>query len=205
MVVGDPLSRRRRPTANQLHLPVGRPVELRVTSADVIHSLWVPNLNGKTDLLPEKINVTWIEAQQPGIYRGQCAEYCGLQHARMGLVVVALPRDQYDSWVSARQLPSSAPTSEHLQRGRELFFESGCNNCHTLRDAPAQGQGEVGPDLTHIASRQTLGAGVLANNRGNLSGWIANAQAIKPGNLMPPSYLESEDLHALVDYLMTLR
>jgi cytochrome c oxidase subunit II len=192
-------------TANEIHIPAGEPVRLELVSADVIHSFWVPNLNGKTDLLPEKTNVSWIAAHRPGVYRGQCAEYCGLQHALMGLVVVAVSREEFDAWVAARQAPSPEPATDQLRRGREVFFQAACNNCHALRDAPARQQGERGPDLTHIGARRTLAAGTLENNRGNLSGWIANPQAIKPGNLMPPSYLESEDLHALVAYLMSLQ
>jgi len=189
-------------TANEIYIPVGEPVRLELSSADVIHSLWIPNLQGKTDMLPDKVNVTWIEADRAGTFRGQCAEYCGVQHALMRLVVVALPREEFDAWVQARQQPVVAPTEAVLQRGREVFFAADCNNCHTIADV--QATTKRGPDLTHIGTRRTLAAGVLPNNRGNLTGWISNPQAIKPGNLMPRTHLESEDLHALVEYLESL-
>jgi cytochrome c oxidase subunit II len=188
-------------TANELYIPVGEPVLLKLRSADVIHSLWIPNLNGKTDMLPDKVNLAWIAADRPGVFRGQCAEYCGVQHAWMALEVVALPREEFDEWVDARRQPVPEPDSETVQRGKEVFVEAACHNCHAVDGVF---EGRRGPDLTHIATRRTIGAGMLPNNRGNLAGWISNPQAIKPGNLMPRTFLEPEDLHALVEYLETL-
>jgi len=190
-------------TANEIHLPVGEPVRVELVSADVIHSLWVPNLQGKMDLLPDKINVTWLAAERSGVFRGQCAEYCGVQHALMGLVVVASPRAEFDQWVADRQQPEAVEETELVRRGREVFFESTCHNCHSI--AGSEAVGIRGPDLTHLASRQTLGAGLLPNNRGNLSGWISNPQALKPGNLMPHTHIESEDFQALIAYLESLK
>lgn len=189
-------------TANELYIPVGEAVRLELTSGDVIHSLWVPNLNGKTDLIPDKINVAWLRAERPGIFRGQCAEYCGVQHAWMALKVVALPREEFDAWIEQTRQPVLEPETALLLRGRQVYFEAACHNCHTIRGTAATGR--RGPDLTHIASRTTLGAGLFPNNRGNLAGWVTNPQALKPGNLMPPTYLASEDLHALIAYLESL-
>jgi cytochrome c oxidase subunit II len=190
-------------TANEIHIPVGEPVRLKLLAADVIHSLWIPNLQGKTDMIPGVTNWMWIQADRPGTYRGQCAEYCGVQHALMALVVVALPRDEFDQWVAGRLEPSGEPATDRQRRGREVFFEASCHNCHAVAGTTAEGV--RGPDLTHVGSRQTIGAGWLPNNRGNLAGWISNPQALKPGNLMPRTHLSAEDLLALVDYLETLK
>lgn len=190
-------------TANELHIPVGRPVRLELKTADVIHSFWTPNLHGKMDLLPELTNTLVLQASRPGVFRGQCAEYCGIQHAWMAFEVVALAEEDFVAWVEARQQQSPDPTEPLAARGREVFTTAGCNTCHTVRGEKAEG--EVGPDLTHIGSRRTIGAGLLPNNKGNLTGWVANPQALKPGNKMPRSYLESEDLHAVVEYLRSLQ
>ena len=190
-------------TANEIHIPVGEPVRVELVSADVIHSLWVPNLQGKMDLLPDKTNVTWLSADRAGIFRGVCAEYCGVQHAMMGLVVVALPRNEFDDWIAARRNPSIVEETETIRRGREVFFESTCHNCHAVAGSPAVGV--RGPDMTHMGSRLTIGAGLLPNNRGNLSGWISNPQSLKPGNLMPRTHIGSRDLHALIEFLESLK
>jgi cytochrome c oxidase subunit II len=189
--------------ANEIYIPVGEPVRVELISADVIHSLWVPNLQGKMDLLPEKTNVTWLSSDRAATFRGICAEYCGVQHALMGIVVVALPRDEFDQWVADRQQPPAVEETEGVRRGREVFFESTCHNCHAIAGTAAVGV--RGPDLTHIGSRQTIGAGLLPNNRGNLSGWISNPQALKPGNLMPRTHIPSEDFQALIEYLESLK
>jgi cytochrome c oxidase subunit II len=189
--------------ANELYIPVGEPVRIKLTSADVIHSFWVPNLQGKTDMIPGITNEMWIAANRPGTFRGQCAEYCGVQHALMALVVVAVPREEFDQWITSMQEPTAEPETELQRRGRAVFMEASCNNCHAVADTPAVGQ--RGPDLTHIGSRRTIGSGVLPNNRGNLAGWISNPQVLKPGNLMPRTHLEPDDLHALVAYLETLK
>lgn len=196
-------------TANEIHLPAGELVRVVLDAADVIHSFWVPNLHGKLDMIPGITNELWIQADRPGVWRGQCAEFCGVQHALMAFEVVALERDAFDAWIAARQEVPLEPDPENeiganLARGRQVFIEHGCGSCHRVRgleDAPAN----IGPDLTHIGSRRTLGAATIPNNRGGLAGWIANPQAIKPGNRMPPTYLEPPDLHALVDYLESLQ
>ncbi len=190
-------------TANEIHIPVGRPVELRETSIDVIHSLWIPQLGAKMDLLPGRQTSTMIQASQPGTYRGQCAEFCGIQHAHMDLVVVADPPAQFAQWLAAQQVIPPAPTDPHLRAGQQAFLGSACVYCHTIRGTDASGK--LGPDLTHLASRATIGAGMLANSRGNLAGWIANAQGIKPGNLMPPIQLDGNQLQAILDYLGSLK
>ena len=190
-------------TANELHVPLGQPVRIELSSADVIHSFWVPELIGKTDVIPGQTNVTWIEAAEPGIYRGECGEYCGVQHAHMDFEVVAQPTAQFQAWLSHEASPAATPSDPAAARGRNVFMSGPCSLCHTVRGTPAHGQ--VGPDLTHVASRSTIGAGTLPLTRGNLAGWIANSQALKPGNYMPTLYLTPGDLHAVVAYLETLR
>lgn len=186
-------------TANEIHIPVGEPVALELTSSDVIHSFWVPELQGKIDLLPWRTTTFWIEAERPGVFRGQCAEYCGLQHAHMALEVVALPPSEFAAWVRERQ---NAAGDAAVEAGHQIFLSAGCGSCHTVRGTDAAGK--VGPDLTHVGSRRTIGAGLLRTNYGNLSGWIANPQALKPGIKMPPTPLEPEELHLLVEYLADL-
>lgn len=188
--------------ANEIYVPVGQAVRLEMTSGDVIHSFWPPSLSGKTDLIPGQTTVHWLEVDKAGSYRAQCAEFCGLQHARMALMVIAVSSEEFAAWVSTRQTPKTLPDNPTLQRGQEAFMNEGCGECHTIRGTPAQGK--VGPDLTHIGSRSSLGAGVIANSYGSLAGWVANPQALKPGNRMPPSYVKAEDYHPLITYLMSL-
>jgi len=190
-------------TANEIHIPVGRPVRIRLVSRDVIHSFWVPRLQGKRDLIPGRVNGTWIQADAPGVYRGQCAEYCGLQHAKMGLLVIAQPPAEFAAWYAQQLRPAAPPADSIARRGQAVFSESGCAVCHTIRGTDARG--ELGPDLTHLASRRTLAAGTIPNTRGHLAGWIADPQALKPGNLMPAVPLDAADLQALLHYLETLR
>lgn len=190
-------------TANEIHVPVGEPVLLKLSSADVIHSFWAPNLAGKLDAIPGQTNRLAMQVTRPGIFRGQCAEFCGLQHALMAFVVVALPRPEFDAWLADQQRNAPAPQTPFQERGRRVFFEAACNNCHAIQGTEAQGR--IGPDLSRIGGRRSLGSGVLRNNRGNLAGWILNPQALKPGNRMPASYLPAEDLHALVAYLESLK
>ncbi len=189
-------------TANQIYIPAGEPVRLEVTSADVIHSLWIPNLNGKIDMVPGRVNPFWIQADKPGVYRGQCAEYCGIQHALMAMAVVVLEPEAFEARMAAMAQPAPPPIDEQLRLGHDVFFTAGCANCHAIRGT--QAVGDIGPDLTHLGSRLTLGAGTIPNSHGHLAGWISNPQAIKPGNLMPPSYLTPQQLHALVAYLRSL-
>lgn len=188
--------------ANELYIPAGEPVLLELKSADVVHSFWVPNLHGKRDAVPGVVNKFWLHADEPGRWRGQCAEFCGRQHALMAFEVVALARDDFDEWVQKRQRPHPEPETPKLVLGQETFFQASCNNCHTIRGTAADGT--AGPDLTHIASRLSLGAGTIPNDGPNLAGWIANAQTIKPGNEMPRTFLDAHELQALVEYLRTL-
>ena len=187
-------------TANELHLPVGKRVELRLTSTDVIHSFWIPELQGKTDLIPGRENVAWIEASRPGEYGGPCAEYCGRQHATMGLLVVAQPEAEFEQWAAGQRAEAAADTVN--TQGREAFLRA-CGYCHTVRGTSAGGR--LGPDLTHIASRRTLAAGLLPNTPGHLGGWIANPQALKPGSNMPRVTLSRDEFRLIHLYLQTLR
>jgi cytochrome c oxidase subunit II len=188
-------------TANEIHVPVGRPVRLVLTSGDVIHSFWVPQLTVKTDLVPGHTNTTWLQASRPGVYRGQCAEYCGLQHAKMAILVVADPPDGFARWLANERRPAAA-ADPAAARGRLVLEQNSCAACHTVRGTSARGT--LGPDLTHFGSRHTIGAGTLPNTRGNLGGWIVNSQTAKPGNRMPPQPLTAEDLQALLAYLERL-
>lgn len=192
-------------TANELYLPAGEPVLLEVWAADVVHSLWVPNLHGKIDLLPEIRNRFWLRADEPGTWRGQCAEFCGRQHAWMALTVVALSPPDFDAWLEKRRSPrpAAAENPALVARGERVFFEAACHTCHAVRDTPARGR--IGPDLTHVGARAMLAAGAVANDAENLARWIAHPQEIKPGSLMPATPLDREDLAALVTYLQTLR
>jgi cytochrome c oxidase subunit II len=188
---------------NELHIPVGVPVVLRVMSKDVIHTFWVPNLHGKRDLVPGQVTYTWIQADTPGVYRGQCAEFCGYQHAHMSFLVVAQPMDEFLKWIQHQRQPAPEPVSAEQQRGRDLFMGSTCVTCHTIRGTAAGSR--VGPELTHVASRQTIAAGTLPNTREHLGEWIRNSQAIKPGNRMPPSPFAPEQLPAVLSYIRSLR
>jgi cytochrome c oxidase subunit 2 len=190
-------------SADELRLPVGEPVELFLRANDVIHSFWVPNLAGKTDLIPGRVNRMVIQADRPGVYRGQCAEYCGRQHALMAFDVVVVPRAEFDAWLGrlARRVPE--PPTPELREGRDLFVGLGCGACHAVRGVA---QGRLGPDLTQVGARRSIGAGTLPGGVGNIAGWIASAQHLKPGNAMP-SYdqLEGPQLRALAAYLASLK
>ena len=190
-------------TANEIHVPVGKPVKLELQSSDVIHSFWVPNINGKKDLVPGHPTTTWFTANRAGQFRGQCAEYCGEQHAHMRLVFVAQSADAFSDWLSAQKKSAPEPRNQSQQRGREVFLTSQCVMCHTIQGTSARAT--LGPDLTHIGSREMLGAGELPNTRGHLAGWILNASALKPGARMPPNQLSADDLNALIDYLESLK
>jgi cytochrome c oxidase subunit II len=190
-------------TANELHIPVGRRVELRLSATDVIHSFWVPELHGKTDLIPGRENVTWIEASRPGVYGGQCAEYCGMQHANMKLLVIAQEPAEYERWASGQRLAAAEPPDSLTRLGRDAFLGSACARCHVVRGTKAGGN--AGPDLTHVASRRTLASGILPNTPGHLGGWIANPQALKPGTRMPRVPLDREEFRLIHHYVQTLR
>jgi cytochrome c oxidase subunit 2 len=189
-------------TANELHVPAGRRVRIRLTSRDVIHSFWVPALHGKMDLIPGRTTEIVVQAERPGSHRGQCAEYCGVQHARMAFWVIVDSPVDFDAWLARERRPAAEPLDERASRGRTVFLTQSCAGCHAVRGTAG---GAGGPDLTHVASRRTLAAGTLDNVPGNLAGWIADPQALKPGNLMPRVPLGAADLHALVAYLGTLR
>jgi cytochrome c oxidase subunit 2 len=190
-------------TANEIHIPVGRPVMIRGTSHDVIHSFWAPNLHGKADLIPSRINTEWIQADRPGRYRGQCAEFCGSQHAHMALWVVAEPEGEFEAWMNRQLQPAAVPTEASTRQGQEVFLNHACILCHNITGTPAGAQ--AGPDLTHFGSRFTLAAGTLPNTKGNLGGWIADPQNIKPGNHMATVELKPEELQPLLDYLESLK
>jgi cytochrome c oxidase subunit 2 len=190
-------------TANELHVPIGRPVKLTLQSSDVIHSFWVPNMHGKKDLVPGHPTEMWLKATHPGTFRGQCAEFCGLQHAHMRLTFVADTPAQFEHWMQSSSSEAPTPASDTQQRGLAVFMSTQCMMCHAINGTKARAT--VGPDLTHIGSRDMLAAGAIPNTRGYLAGWIANPQNIKPGVLMPPSRLSSDDLNALVDYLESLK
>ncbi len=189
-------------TANEIHIPVGQPVTLRLVTKDVIHSLWVPELSGKLDLLPNQVNDLVILAEKTGEYWAECAEFCGTQHAKMQLMVIVQTEQEFASWLARQQSIPEAPEDELAFEGREIFLGSACVYCHNIDGTNASG--DLGPDLTHIASRRTIGAGILENTTGNLAGWIVDAQAIKPGNKMPPMDLSGEELQALLAYMKTL-
>lgn len=190
-------------TANEIHIPAGTPVRVRLASQDVIHSFWAPELHGKLDMIPGQTNTLWLQADRPGVFKGVCAEFCGVQHAKMTFLVIAQPQAEFAAWIAQQQRPAMLPIEPIAQRGLEVFLRAGCVECHTVRGTDATGN--LGPELTHVGSRRTLGAGIMANNPGNLGGWIAGPQHIKPGSLMPPTPLAGDDLQALVTYLSGLQ
>ena len=184
-------------TANEIHIPVGEPVEVELTTADVIHSFWVPRLQVKTDQIPGETTHSWLEADRPGTYRGQCAEFCGLQHANMVFYVIAEPSEEYEAWLANEAEPAAAIGSE----GEQIFLESSCAGCHAVRGTEAEG--DLGPDLTHLAARTTL-AGVVENERANLLEFVRDPHDIKPGVTMPPAELSDDELESVIDYLEEL-
>ena len=189
-------------TANEIHIPVGQPVQFELASNDVIHSFWIPRLGGKTDVIPGQTNVTWLQADAPGEYRGQCAVFCGAEHARMGIRVIAQSAKEFRDW-QEDQLDASPPPATPQARAGEQVFAAHCAACHAVRGTNAGGI--LGPDLSHLASRRTLAAGLLANTPGNLAGWIANPQTLKPGSKMPDHIVSGRELSEVLAYLGTLR
>ncbi|MEJ7929239.1 cytochrome c oxidase subunit II [Ramlibacter sp. AN1015] len=191
-------------TANEIHIPAGQPVDLALVSDNVIHSFWVPNLAGKLDMIPGHVNWLRIEAREPGVYRGQCAEYCGAQHAKMAFHVVAQPLADFERWLQQQLRPAAPPQEPVLQLGQRLFLENRCGVCHTVRGTPADGR--LGPELTHVGLRDWVAAGILPNNQGTLAGWIANPQEIKAGARMPAyQRFSGDELRALSAWLASLR
>jgi cytochrome c oxidase subunit II len=190
-------------TANELHLPVDRPARIELRTSDVIHSLWVPVLNGKEDMIPGHANTIVMTPRRIGRYRGQCAEFCGLQHAKMALDVQVDSASAFDSWRRHQLQPAAAPTTATARAGQQLFTATACASCHAITGTTAGSL--AGPDLTHMASRHTLAAGALPLNRGTLQAWIIDPQLHKPGNHMPAVPLQPRQLADLTDYLMGLR
>ena len=199
----DPVPSNYVTTANELHIPAGKPVMFRLVSTDVIHSFWVPNLHGKKDLIPGMPATNWVRATLPGKYRGQCAEFCGYQHAQMRLAVTVDPEDKFNEWLNAQKQPAAEPQTDSQKRGQQFFLKTTCVMCHSIQGTEAFGR--IGPDLTHIASRPWIGAGARPNTRENRAAWVQNAQHIKPGIRMPQHNISTEDLQALLDYLDTLK
>jgi cytochrome c oxidase subunit II len=193
--------------ANEIVIPAGEPVRLELTSGDVIHSWWVPQLHGKHDMIPGRVNYFWVEADRPGVYRGQCAEFCGDQHAHMAFLVIALEPQEFQQWLDQRQnLVRRAPRiagNPQLELGEELFFRRSCAACHAV--AGTRATSRVGPDLSDYATRQTLAAATLPNTEENLRAWLLNPQGIKPGAKMPATELTPEELDALVAYMLSLK
>jgi cytochrome c oxidase subunit 2 len=190
-------------TANELHLPVGVPVRIRLHSNDVIHSFWVPSLAGKQDLIPGRDNDITIVPRKVGIFRGQCAEFCGAQHAHMALIVNVDSYPDFIKWWQHQLQPAPAPRTPLAQAGYNYVITAQCAVCHNIAGTPASGT--VGPDLTHLASRRSIAAGTMPMSEGNLYGWIEDPQSIKPGVKMPTIGLEPQQLHAVVAYLETLK
>jgi cytochrome c oxidase subunit 2 len=196
-------------TANELHIPVSDPAKptptyLSITSADTDHSFWVPRLAGKTDLIPNRLNTMWIDPQAPGLYLGQCAQYCGVQHAKMLLRVYAQSPEDFAAWVKQQQRPAGQDLSGNAAaaEGQTVFMHSACINCHTVAGTVANGR--FGPDLTHLASRDTIASGPVENTPENLRQWVADPNSMKPGVLMPSMHLNDHDLDVITAYLTTL-
>jgi cytochrome c oxidase subunit 2 len=190
-------------TANEIHVPVGTPIRIHGTSRDVIHSFWAPNIQGKRDLLPGYNTDVLMQVDKVGRWRGQCAEYCGMQHAHMAFYMIAESQKDFDNWMTAQAQSSVIPTNAQTVHGQQVFLTHACVLCHTISGTTAGSR--VGPDLTHLASRSTIAAGMLPNTVGNLGGWILNAQSLKPGSRMPPNQISGPDLQDLLAYLETLK
>jgi cytochrome c oxidase subunit 2 len=190
-------------TANEIHIPVGRNVRLQLEGIDVIHSFWVPSLAGKQDLVPGRPNELIIRAARAGVYRGQCAEFCGLQHAHMAFFVIAEEQSAFDEWVRSQRQDALAASDEEVISGREAFMAKQCAACHTIRGTSASGTS--GPDLTHVGGRKYIAAGLLETTRGSLAAWIADPQTLKPGNNMPMVPLNAEELRSISAYLASLK
>jgi cytochrome c oxidase subunit 2 len=199
----DAVPSRRVTTANEIHIPVGRPVVLKVTSRDVIHSFWAPNLTGKRDLVPGIMSAIWLQADRPAVYRGQCAEFCGKQHAHMAFEIVAEPDAQFERWLDAQRATAPPPPSQAAARGQTVFMSAQCVLCHTVRGTPAAGR--VGPDLTHVGTRGKIASATLPTDAADVAAWIRDPQHYKPGSQMPPTRLTDADTQALSEYLVNLK
>ena len=192
-------------TANELHVPLNSPVRIELVSNDVIHSFWLPNLNGKQDVIPGRSNGIWITATKPGDWIGRCAEFCGYQHANMQLLVVAEPRADFDRWRVAQAGPAAVPATDEQKRGERVFNQSACVMCHVIRGSPATGYSATAPDLTHLKSRKMIAAGTLPNTKAHLGGWVLDPQSLKPGVRMPVNALPPDQFQALLTYLEILQ
>jgi cytochrome c oxidase subunit 2 len=192
-------------TANELHLPAGKSVSLQLTSPDVIHSLWIPEIDRKRDIIPGREQSVQLMAPQTGVFRGRCAEFCGYQHAHMDVLAVTEPPEQFDRWRTQQAGAAPSPTGELQSRGAQLFSQGVCGTCHVVRGSDAPGYSATAPDLTHVASRLTLASGLLANDAGNLAAWISDPQHFKPGAKMTVNQLGPQDLQALVAYVESLQ
>jgi cytochrome c oxidase subunit II len=190
-------------TANEIHVPAGKPVILKLNSADVIHSFWAPSLHGKKDLIPGRTSLLHFRADKPGVYRGQCAEFCGFEHALMAFTVVADPPDVYEAWAARQRQPAPAPATELQKQGLAVFMRSTCAMCHAI--AGTEAGARLGPDLTHLASRGMIASGTLPNTKQYLAAWILDPQRFKKGANMPPTPLSAQELNALLAYLETLK
>ncbi|TGQ95201.1 cytochrome c oxidase subunit II [Mesorhizobium sp. M8A.F.Ca.ET.208.01.1.1] len=190
-------------TANEIHIPVGRDVRLRLESPDVIHSFWVPSLAGKQDLVPGRSNSLLLRAEKPGVYRGQCAEFCGLQHSHMAILVIAETQAAFEGWAATQRLDAAGSADPDIAAGQASFMAKPCAACHTVRGTPAGGT--TGPDLTHVGGRRTIAAGLLETTRGSLAAWIADPQTLKPGNNMPMVPLTSIELRNISAYMESLK
>lgn len=199
----DPIPSRRFVTANELHLPVDRPARIELEAGDVIHSFWAPNLSGKQDLIPGRTNRLLVTPRKIGQFRGQCAEFCGLQHAWMALDVTVEPQVAFNAWAETQRRAPAAPVTPEAVHGRDVFVGAACNSCHQVIGQPAQGQ--TGPDLTHLAGRRSLAAGARPYSRAALDEWLKDPQALKPGNHMPLVTLRPEERAALVAYMDSLK
>jgi cytochrome c oxidase subunit 2 len=191
-------------TANEIHIPVGKNVRVELQGDDVIHSFWVPSLAGKQDLIPGRTNFLTLRAERAGVYRGQCAEFCGMQHAHMAFLVVADEAGDFQNWFQTQANAAAAASPDPLfDKGREVFLSKQCAACHTVRGTSAKGS--TGPDLTHVGSRRTIAAGLLPTTLGSLAAWIADPQTLKPGNNMPLVPLAPEELRAVAAYMSSLK
>jgi len=199
----NPVPALRVTTANELHLPVGRPIVITLRAFDVIHSFWVPSLHGKVDLVPGRQNKMALQIDKPGVYRGQCAEYCGLQHAHMAFSIIAESSDAFEQWLAAQRTEAPKPSTPEQTRGLDVVERGPCAMCHTIRGTFAGAR--FGPDLTHVATRSTIGAGTVSNTPEHLAAWIRNPQHLKPGTRMPPLGLSQEEVQSVTAYLQTLR
>jgi cytochrome c oxidase subunit 2 len=199
----DPQPERSFQTANEIHIPVGRNIRFHLQGDDVIHSFWVPSLAGKQDLIPGRPNELTVRAEHAGVYRGQCAEFCGLQHAHMAFLVIADTKEEFDKWADAQRQPATITADEEAAAGRDAFLAKACVACHTIRGTSAAGT--TGPDLTHVGGRKTIAAGLFETTRGSLAAWIADPQTLKPGNNMPMVPLTADELRSVSAYMASLK